>query len=189
MNCMNSTCRFPIHGRCMFLYMYMYLYYHVRATTLAYLNVATFYSDNFCWTIHVQSHPSLWGFRGHCDFGHRRMVFKSNTDSVIQNSGKEIHGGSGRFRPRNARVKRALENPKRAPENRHRMQCKNLFNVANILVNGMWKVAPENKNFIFGLSELYCLWLILDEMYMYMFTYMYSEFSSHTAHHLLVKPL
>ena len=45
----------------------------------------------------------------------------------------------------------APEMQKRAPENCHRLQCKSLFNVAE-LVNGMWKVAPENKNFIFGLS-------------------------------------
>ena len=36
---------------------------------------------------------------------------------------------------------RALENKKRTPENRHRLQCKSLPNVAD-LVNGMWKVAP-----------------------------------------------
>ena len=32
--------------------------------------------------------------------------------------------------------KRALENQKRAPENRHRLQCKSLFNIAD-LDNGM----------------------------------------------------
>ena len=32
--------------------------------------------------------------------------------------------------------KRALENQKRAPENCHKLQCKSLFNVAD-LVNGM----------------------------------------------------
>ena len=37
---------------------------------------------------------------------------------------------------------------KKAPENCHRLQCKSLFNVAD-LVNGMWKVAPENKNLHF----------------------------------------
>ena len=58
--------------------------------------------------------------------------------------GKKLHGGSGRFCPQNAK-KRALENKKRAPENCHRLQCKSLFSVAD-LVYGMWKVAPENKN-------------------------------------------
>ena len=41
---------------------------------------------------------------------------------------------------------------KKAPENCHRLQCKSLFNVAD-LVNGMWKVAPENKKKIFGLTH------------------------------------
>ena len=41
---------------------------------------------------------------------------------------------------------RALENKKGAPENPHRLQCKSLFNVAE-LVSGMWKVAPEKKKF------------------------------------------
>ena len=50
-------------------------------------------------------------------------------------------GGSGRLCPQNAK--------KRAPETRHRLQCKSLFNIAD-LVNGMWKVAPENENLIFG---------------------------------------
>ena len=38
-------------------------------------------------------------------------------------------------------------------KNRHRLQCKSLFNVAD-LVNGMWKVAPKIKikNLIFGLD-------------------------------------
>ena len=51
-----------------------------------------------------------------------------------------------------AMQKRALENQKRAPENCHRLQCKSLFNVAD-LVNGMWKVAPQTKNLIFGLTS------------------------------------
>ena len=46
--------------------------------------------------------------------------------------------------------KRALENKKRSPENCHGLQCKSLFKVAD-LVNGMWKVALENENLIFGL--------------------------------------
>ena len=71
---------------------------------------------------------------------------------------KKLHGGSRRFRPRNANKsprkekKRALEKKKkRAPENCHRLQCKSLFNVAD-LVSGMWKVAPENTKIIFGLA-------------------------------------
>ena len=58
-------------------------------------------------------------------------------------------GALGDFVPRNA--KKALENQTRAPENCHRLQCKSLFNVAD-LVNGMWKVAPENENYNFGLA-------------------------------------
>ena len=59
--------------------------------------------------------------------------------------------------------KRALENQKRAPENCYRLQCKSLFNVAD-LVNGMWKVAPpqkkkknnnNNNNNNFGLLQAY----------------------------------
>ena len=38
----------------------------------------------------------------------------------------------------------------------HRLQCKSLFNVAD-LVNGVWKVAPENKNLIFGLLKIECI--------------------------------
>ena len=37
-------------------------------------------------------------------------------------SGKKLHGGSGRFRPRNA--KKSPRKSKRAPENCHRLQCK-----------------------------------------------------------------
>ena len=59
--------------------------------------------------------------------------------------------GSGEFAP--VMQKRALENQKRAPENHHRLQCKSLFNVAD-LVNGMWNVAPENKTLIFGLQYI-----------------------------------
>ena len=54
---------------------------------------------------------------------------------------KNYTGAPGDFAP---------EMQKRAPENRHRLQCKGLFNVAD-LANGMWKVAPQNKNLIFGL--------------------------------------
>ena len=43
-------------------------------------------------------------------------------------------GPPGDFAPK--MQKRALENLKIAPENRHRLQCKSLFNVAD-LVNGM----------------------------------------------------
>ena len=66
---------------------------------------------------------------------------------------KNYTGAPGDFAPE--MQIRALENQKRAPENCHRLQCKSLFNVAD-LVNGMWKVAPENKNLIFGL-EWECL--------------------------------
>ena len=61
--------------------------------------------------------------------------------------GKNHTGAPGDFAPE--MQKRALENQKRAPENCHRLQGKSLFNVAINLVNGMWKVAPENKNFHF----------------------------------------
>ena len=46
-------------------------------------------------------------------------------------SGKKLHGAPG-----TNTKKRALENQKRAPENCHRLQCKSLFNDAD-LVNGM----------------------------------------------------
>ena len=50
--------------------------------------------------------------------------------------GEKLHRGSaGRFSP---------EMQKRAPENCNRLQCKSLFNVAD-LVNGMWKVDPYIK--------------------------------------------
>ena len=71
-----------------------------------------------------------------------KNLLTHTTDCFEMTPGKNIHGGSGWFRPRNA--KRALENQKRPPENCHRLQCKSLFNVAN-LVNGMWKVAPKIK--------------------------------------------
>ena len=54
---------------------------------------------------------------------------------------KNYTGAPGDFAPE--MHKRALKNQKRTPENCHRLQCKNLFNVAD-LVNGMLKVAPEN---------------------------------------------
>ena len=47
---------------------------------------------------------------------------------------KNYTGAPGDFAPE--MQKRTLENPKRAPENHHRLQCKRLFNVAD-LVNGM----------------------------------------------------
>ena len=62
-------------------------------------------------------------------------------DHLVQSPGKKYTGAPGDFTP---------EMQKRAPENCHRLQGKSLFIVAD-LVNGMWKVAPENKNFIFGL--------------------------------------
>ena len=48
--------------------------------------------------------------------------------------GKNYTEAPGDFAPE--MLKRALENHKRAPENCHRLQCKSLFNVAD-LVNGM----------------------------------------------------
>ena len=57
--------------------------------------------------------------------------------------GKKRHVGSRRFRPWNAQ-KEPSEEEKIAPENCHRLQCKGLFNIAD-LVNGMWKVAPPPK--------------------------------------------
>ena len=47
---------------------------------------------------------------------------------------KKVSGAPGDFAPE--MQKRAFENQKRAPENHHRLQCKSLFNVAE-LVNGM----------------------------------------------------
>ena len=58
--------------------------------------------------------------------------------------GKKYTGAPGNFAPKMQ---------KRAPENYNRLQNKSLSNVAD-LVNGMWKVAPQNKNLIFGLVWL-----------------------------------
>ena len=49
---------------------------------------------------------------------------------LIVFQGKNYTGAPGDFAPE------SLENHKRAPENHHRLQCKSLFNVAE-LVNGM----------------------------------------------------
>ena len=54
----------------------------------------------------------------------------------------------------------------RAPENCHRLQCKSLLNVAD-LVNGMWKVAPENRKIIFGLLCIHVyihVWVYSDDI-------------------------
>ena len=75
------------------------------------------------------------------------MPYISRTD-IFAISVLHVHGGSGRFRPPNAN--KSPRKSKRAPANCHRLQCKSLFNVAD-LVNGMWKVAPKNKNLFFGL--------------------------------------
>ena len=72
--------------------------------------------------------------------------------------GGNYTGALGDFAPE--MQKRALKNQKRAPENCHRLQCKSLFNVAD-LVNGMWwKVAAQNTNLIFGLTRMYRFELI-----------------------------
>ena len=60
-----------------------------------------------------------------------------------KNQGKNYTGAPGDFAPKMQ---------KRAPGNCHRLQCKSLFSVAD-LVNGIWKVAPENKYLIFGLGQ------------------------------------
>ena len=81
-------------------------------------------------------------------------VLNGTVSSGVQNtlgSGKNLQGGSGRFRPRNA--KKSPWEEKKSPESCHRLQCTSLFNVAD-LVNGMWKVAPQNKIKIFGLPWL-----------------------------------
>ena len=52
---------------------------------------------------------------------------------------KKYTGGSGDFT--SEMQKRPLENQNWAPENPHRLQCKSLYNVAD-LVSGMWKLAP-----------------------------------------------
>ena len=72
--------------------------------------------------------------------------------SIAPSQDKIYMGSPGDFAPE--MHKRALENQKRAPENCHRLQCKSLFNVAD-LVNGMWKVAPENINFNVGLPPVH----------------------------------
>ena len=56
-----------------------------------------------------------------------------------------------RFRPQMQKKPQKTRKQKRAPENCHRLQCKSLFNVAD-LVNGMWKVhvAPIYFYFFVG---------------------------------------
>ena len=51
---------------------------------------------------------------------------------IIHDTSGDIHRGSRRFHPRNAKKKRALEK-KKHPENLHRLQCNSLFNVADLV--------------------------------------------------------
>ena len=73
---------------------------------------------------------------------HTKQFKTSNKISTYQ--GEKYTGAPGDFASK--MQERALKNKKSAPENHHRLQCKSLFNVAD-LVNGMWKVAPQNNFF------------------------------------------
>ena len=80
-----------------------------------------------------------------------KPLSKTQITQFLQNGvgpGKKIHGGSAISPPK---CKTEPSKIKTQPlKNRHRLQCKSLLNVAD-LVNGMWKVAPENKN-VFSIS-------------------------------------
>ena len=64
--------------------------------------------------------------------------------------GKNYTGAPGDFAPE--MQKRALGKKKIAPESCHRLQCKSLFNVADLV-----KSSPENKYLIFGLMHMQCV--------------------------------
>ena len=57
-----------------------------------------------------------------------------------EKQGKQYTWALGNFAPK--MLKRALKNKKEPLKIVHRLQCKSLFKVAD-LVNGMWKVAPK----------------------------------------------
>ena len=63
--------------------------------------------------------------------------------------GKNYKGAPGDFAPE--MQKRALKNKKEPLKIAIDCNVKSLFNVAD-LVNWMWKVAPQNKKIIFGLT-------------------------------------
>ena len=107
----------------------LYVHYVVHICDFGMLRVKLILSsfEVILWSL-VQDCCTFWKIDGNS--------FKS-TNTV---PGKKLHRGSGQFRPRNA--KKSPRKKKRAPENCHRLQCKSLFNVAD-LVNGMWKVASE----------------------------------------------
>ena len=65
-------------------------------------------------------------------------------------------GALGDFAPE-MQKKRALENKKRDPENCHRLQCKSLFNVADLVNGGCHvKSSPRKKKKNFGLRLQVC---------------------------------
>ena len=65
------------------------------------------------------------------------------TSVVVGFMREKITQGLRAISPSKKRKERDLEKrKKRAPDNHHWLQCKSLFNVAD-LVNGMWKVAPN----------------------------------------------
>ena len=66
---------------------------------------------------------------------------------LYDNTREKYTGAPGNFAT-DMQKKEPSKIKKRASENRHRLQCKSLFNVAD-LVNGMWKVAPKILFFCF----------------------------------------
>ena len=103
------------------------------------------------WWLNGRQLITDWYWRQVNRFGNN----KNNTTLVEKYciyQGKNYTGAPGDFAPEMR--KRALKNIlNRDPENCHRLQCKSLFNVGD-LVSGMWKVAPENKYLIFGLVSI-----------------------------------
>ena len=61
---------------------------------------------------------------------------------MVKFQGKKYTGPPAILPPK---CKKEPSTIKRAPKNLYRLQWKSLLNVAD-LVNGMWKVAIENKN-------------------------------------------
>ena len=110
------------------------------------LSLCDRYSDEWCGVVWRPHEPA--DSRATAGAEWRRSLGWPEESRCRYVGGKNNTGAPGDFPPK--MQKRALENQKRAPENCHRLQCKSLFNVAD-LVSGMWKVAPENINIIFGL--------------------------------------
>ena len=96
-------------------------------------------SDDIVWLIEWAEATFVKGAKSSCDRIWDKICFGCYQQNWEQ--GKN-YMGSGRFYPRNA--KKEPSKIKRAPENCHRLQCKSLLNVADLVI-GMCKVAPEKK--------------------------------------------